>query len=198
MKKFFNEFKKFISKGNVLDMAVGVIVGSAFTAIVTALTSNILQPFINWIIYVISGQDGSLEGIYTILVGSASDIQNAIYIDWGAFISAIINFFLVAFVLFIVVRTINRMRDDHNSLVADIKKGIPTKEDKKEMKKLGIKRCDRDAVKKFLDEKETRILAEEEAKKLEAEAKALEERKLNPTDNDLLKDIKALLEKLQK
>ena len=198
MKKFFNEFKKFISKGNVLDMAVGVIVGSAFTAIVTALTSNILQPFINWIIYVISGQDGSLEGIYTILVGSASDIQNAIYIDWGAFISAIINFFLVAFVLFIVVRTINRVRDDHNSLVADIKKGIPTKEDKKEMKKLGIKRCDRDAVKKFLDEKEARVLAEEEAKKLEAEAKALEERKLNPTDNDLLKDIKALLEKLQK
>ena len=63
MKKFFGEFKTFITRGNVLDMAVGVIVGSAFTAIVTALTKNILQPLINWIIYLISGSENSLEGV---------------------------------------------------------------------------------------------------------------------------------------
>lgn len=50
MKKFFGEFKAFITRGNVLDMAVGVIVGSAFTAIVTALSNNILKPIINWIL----------------------------------------------------------------------------------------------------------------------------------------------------
>ena len=69
MKKFFEEFKTFITRGNVLDMAVGVIVGGAFTAIVTALTKNILQPLINWIIYLISGSQGSLDGVYTFLVG---------------------------------------------------------------------------------------------------------------------------------
>ena len=54
MKKFFKEFKDFISRGNVLDMAVGVIVGGAFTAINTALTNQILQPKINWLIALIS------------------------------------------------------------------------------------------------------------------------------------------------
>ena len=58
MKKFFKEFKDFISRGNVLDMAVGVIVGGAFTAIITALTNQILQPLINWLIALISGGSG--------------------------------------------------------------------------------------------------------------------------------------------
>ena len=51
MKKFFNEFKVFITRGNVIDMAVGVTVGSAFTAIVTAVSTNIIKPFINWILF---------------------------------------------------------------------------------------------------------------------------------------------------
>lgn len=66
MKKFFGEFKAFITRGNVLDMAVGVIVGSAFTAIVTALSNNILKPIINWILALCLGT-GSLEGVYTFL-----------------------------------------------------------------------------------------------------------------------------------
>ncbi len=197
MKKFFSEFKTFISKGNVIDLAVGVIIGSAFTAIVTALTTHILQPLINWLIYLISGSNGGIDGIYTFLVGSSENLDSAIYINWGALISSIINFFLVAIVLFIIVRIINRIRENSAELVGNIKKEIPTKEDRKEMKKLGIKRSDRDAVKKFMNEKQARLKAEEEAKKLEEEKKAEEERKNNPTDNDLLKDIKALLEKLQ-
>ena len=59
MKKFFKEFKEFISRGNVLDMAVGVIVGGAFTAIITALTNQILQPLINALIALISGGEGT-------------------------------------------------------------------------------------------------------------------------------------------
>ena len=70
MKKFIKEFGDFIKRGNVLDMAVGVIVGGAFTAIVTALSNGILKPFINWIIWLCNGKnEGSLESIYTVLHG---------------------------------------------------------------------------------------------------------------------------------
>ena len=111
MKKFFKEFKDFITRGNVLDMAVGVIVGGAFTAIVTALTSQILQPLINWMIAAIVGRDGLaaavtvLKPVYVEEIGAAGevtkvlDLANSIYINWGAFISAIINFILVALIL---------------------------------------------------------------------------------------------------
>lgn len=112
MKKFFKEFKEFISKGNVLDMAVGVIIGGAFSAIVTALTNNILMPVINWIL---GGEDG-LQGAYTFLTTKyvegtdVIDLESSIYIDWGAFITAIINFILIALVLFIIIRMINRAK----------------------------------------------------------------------------------------
>ena len=124
MKNFFQEFKKFITRGNVLDMAVGVIVGGAFTAIVNGLTNNILKPLINWILARVLGDNG-LESAVTVLSPAwlkdangaiivdpvtnkkALDLANSIYIDWGAFVSAIINFLLIAFVLFTIVRTIN-------------------------------------------------------------------------------------------
>ncbi len=107
-KSFWGDFKKFITRGNVLDMAVGVIVGSAFTAIVNALSNNILKPLINWLIAVIVGAD-SLENIHTVLFpvyleDGTIDWANTIYIDWGAFVNAIINFLLIAFTLFMIVR----------------------------------------------------------------------------------------------
>ena len=69
MKKFFREFKTFITRGNVMDMAVGVIIGGAFTAIVTALTNNIIRPFINWIVAALVGnpnEQGTLPEISTL------------------------------------------------------------------------------------------------------------------------------------
>ena len=66
MKKFFGEFKKFITRGNIVDMSVGVIVGGAFTSIVNALSNNILKPIINWILALCLGSN-SLSGIYTYL-----------------------------------------------------------------------------------------------------------------------------------
>ena len=95
MKKFLAEFKEFISKGNVLDLAVGVIIGGAFSSIVTALTDNIIKPLINCI--------------------GGADIQGKIhlvgdnYIDYGAFISAIINFVIMAFIIFLIVKAVNKM-----------------------------------------------------------------------------------------
>ncbi|MDE5605173.1 MAG: large conductance mechanosensitive channel protein MscL [Eubacterium sp.] len=94
MKKFFKEFKEFISKGNVLDLAVGVIIGGAFSTIVTSLTDNIINPLINCI--------------------GGAEIQGKIhligdnYIDYGAFISAIINFLIMAFVIFCIVKAVNK------------------------------------------------------------------------------------------
>ena len=117
---FFADFKKFITRGNVLDMAVGVIVGGAFTAIINALSNNILKPIINWLLAMVLGKD-SLSEIYTFLTtayvvgedGVATteiDLANSIYIDWGAFVNAIINFLLIAITLFVIVRTINNIR----------------------------------------------------------------------------------------
>lgn len=131
MKKFFSEFKKFIARGNVMDMAVGMIIGSAFTAIVTALSNGILKPIINWILYLCFGGDSAaLEKMYTMLVpvykqqdvldasGVATgeietviDLSNSIYIDWGALLSAIVNFLLIALVLFLIVKAFNNVRD---------------------------------------------------------------------------------------
>jgi large conductance mechanosensitive channel len=122
MKKFFGEFKKFITRGNVLDMAVGVIVGGAFTAIVNGLSNFILRPIINWILALVIGKEGfagaitMLSPAYIIdpatgLPTTEYDLANSIYIDWGSFISAVINFLLIAFVLFMIVKTINKVNE---------------------------------------------------------------------------------------
>lgn len=114
MKKLLKEFKTFITRGNVIDLSVGVIVGSAFTAIVTALTNNIITPFINWILSLVMGSD-SLDGIYTYLkkveVDGVIDVANSIYIDWGSLLNAIINFFIIALVVFAIVKLINKAKD---------------------------------------------------------------------------------------
>lgn len=94
-----------------MDLAVGVIIGSAFTAIVTALTEHILKPIINFILAVIFGST-SLSGIYTVLKrvnlqDGTLDLENSIYIDWGSVINAVINFLLIAFVLFLIVKAVN-------------------------------------------------------------------------------------------
>ena len=200
MKKFFEEFKKFITRGNVVDMAVGVIVGSSFTAIVNGLSNFVLKPIINWILSLILGANG-LDKIYTFLVtayvpdanGVATteiDLAKSIYIDWGSFINAIINFFLVAFVLFTIVKVINRVREGGKKLELDASDGRPSKEDRKEMKKRGIKFSDSDAVADYYEEK-ARKEAEEKAK---AEEQARLEREANPTTEELLKQIRDLLE----
>ena len=200
MKNFFAEFKKFITRGNVVDMAVGVIVGSSFTAIVNGLSNFILKPFVNFLLALVLGTD-SLSEVYTYLkrayvvaedgtLTSEIDLAKSIYIDWGSFINAIINFFLVAFVLFTIVKIFNRVREGQKSFADELNESKPTKEERKEMKKLGIKFSDKAAVSAYYAEKARQI---EEAKKA-AEEKARLEREANPTTEDLLKQIRDLLQ----
>ena len=193
MKKFFSEFKQFITRGNVLDMAVGVIVGGAFTGIVNGLSNYILKPIINWIIALVLGKEG-LSGAITYLskveVDGVVDLAGSIYIDWGAFVSAVINFLLIAIVLFTIVKTFNKIREESN----DLKKGLLTKEDRKELRARKIKRTDIEAVKAYLKEKEELKKQLEEQEKKAQEEKERLNRLENPTVEDLLKDIKNILQ----
>ncbi len=196
MKKFFVEFKKFITRGNIVDMAVGVIVGSSFTAIVNGLSNNILKPVINWFLALILGKD-SLSEVFTFLKKTTTvvdgvetvDLANSIYIDWGAFINAVINFFIVAFVLFCIVRFINRVKDKDKKFKESLEPVI-SKEDRKAMKKQGIKAKDSAAVAAYFAAKAEKEAAEKAA----AEEKARLEKEANPTTEDLLKKILAVLE----
>ena len=193
MKKFFGEFKKFITRGNVIDLAVGVIIGGAFTAIVNGISNNVLKPLINFVILKIMGGKGfedavtMLEAAYTTDETGAQviDLANSIYIDWGALIITIINFFVTALVLFLIIRTINKMKEESADVL--------TKEDKAELKAKGIKISDKAAVKAYFDEKAKQ---EAEAKKA-AEAAAAEaarlEKEANPSAETLLKEIRDLL-----
>ena len=203
MKKFFSEFKKFITRGNVLDMAVGVIVGGAFTAIVNGLSNYILKPIINFFLALIFKKD-ALSDLYTPLtrdgewvmkaikdengtiLGYERDLENTIYINWGEFINAIINFILIALVLFIIVRTINKLKENGEKAKAS----KLTKEEKAEMKAAGLNPKNKDDVASYRDM---------QAKKAQEEAAAAEEaarleREANPTTEDLIKKILVAIE----
>ena len=196
MRKFLEEFKAFALRGNVVDMAIGVVVGGAFTAIVNGLSNNILKPIINWFLAMLLGSD-SLSGIFTYLKkvevaeldanGVATgnmvvDLTQSIYIDWGAFINAIINFLIIAFVLFTIVKVINRISDAQKKS-NDMKVRIAFKQEK------GLK----------LSKKEKAFLAAEEeaARKTEEERIAQEEAAKNApkvvTTEELLTEIRDLL-----
>lgn len=94
MKGFFKEFKDFVCRGNVLDMAVGVIIGAAFKDIVTSLTDNIISPLI--------GMFGGVnfDQYEVVLFGEAT-------LKYGTFITAVINFLIMAFVVFLIVKIVN-------------------------------------------------------------------------------------------
>ena len=111
MKKFAKEFKEFISKGNVLDLAVGVIIGGAFTSIINSLVNDIFMPLLGLI-------TGGLDfSSLAIKLASDEKIQEAIeagetpaLLKYGSFIAAIINFLLIALVVFCIVKAFNKLR----------------------------------------------------------------------------------------
>ena len=198
MKKFFTEFKKFISRGNVMDMAVGMIIGAAFTAIVSALSDKILKPVINWIIYLVCGGNAdALNKMYTPLVTvweldangaeivGQLDLTKSIYIDWGAFISAIINFLLVALVLFAIIKFFNAAREASDNVSGKLKHDSPfSKDELKALKKQGKSREEIAA----LEEARRAEIAEQE--RLAAEEAAKNAPK---TQEQLLEEIAELL-----
>ena len=208
MNNYIGEFKKFINRGNVVDMSVGVIVGSAFTAIVTAMSNNILKPIVNFILATLFDAE-SLHDIYTYLkpvyadvldeagnvIGQEIDLSQSIYIDWGAFINAVINFFLIALVLFTIVKVINKVRAEQKEFSEKFAEKTLDHKERKELRAHGIKPRDKAAVTAYFAEKKR--LAEEAAAKAKAEAeeKARIEREQNPTTEDLLKKILQVISK---
>lgn len=198
IKKFFGDFKKFISRGNILDMAVGVIIGGAFSAIVTALTNKIIMPLINLLLSI--GGENGLESAVTILkpgyTDGVLDLAKSIYIDWGAFITAIIDFFLIAFVLFIILKSIMNASNMFKQTIAE-QTNKELKAEKKQIRKLAKaeNRKYKEVWSEHLAEKkriaEEKAKAEEDARKKKEE----EEKLLHPSQEELLKGI---LEELRK
>ena len=107
---FFADFKKFISRGNVVDMAVGVVVGGAFSKIVTTFVSAIITPCISAITggSKVVGQVVLKEAVIGTGTAEAPEIP-AVILDWGLFVQTIIDFLIIAFCIFVVVRIITKM-----------------------------------------------------------------------------------------
>lgn len=142
--KLIKEFKAFITKGNILDMAVGVIIGGAFNAIVSALTNKILMPIVNATLCFLTKGDG----LYTILwnskkladksagkeaiteaieqggiLGPNGNVYSRLfYIDWSAFIEAVLNFFFVALTLFIIIKVVVSLNKKREAMKEEIKR----------------------------------------------------------------------------
>ena len=102
MKGFIKEFKEFISRGSVMDMAVGIIIGGAFTAIVNSLVNDIVMPLLSLLT---GGYD------FTKLAIKLGDGVDAAVFNYGLFISSVINFILIALVIFCIIKSINKMKD---------------------------------------------------------------------------------------
>ena len=105
-----NEFKEFISKGNVMDLAVGIIIGAAFTAIVNSLVGDLINPIIGLILGGVNFSDMFLDlsGTNPASLAAAKDSSAAVF-AYGAFITAIINFVIIAFVVFMLIKFMNRI-----------------------------------------------------------------------------------------
>lgn len=166
MKKFFKEFKEFITRGNVLDMAVGIIIGGAFTAIITALVTHILTPLLAMIPG--TNDTGALQVILReVYTEGVLDLDKSVILDFGAVISAVITFLLTALVLFIIIKVINSIHNKGKKLAEKQKKLIEEKRRKGE-------------------------ITEEEAKAEEATVEAQAAAPVETTD-DLLREIRDLL-----
>lgn len=184
IKKLWAEFKKFITRGNVIDLAVGVVIGAAFTAIVTSLTNDIIMPLINW---AVGGEENGISSLCTVLKGvyiddgmgnRVLDIENSLVINWGTLIQAVLDFILIAIVVFAIVKIINTIRD------AGTKLGTKAGRDK-ELRKRAKK-----FVKQGMAADEARAKAEAE---LLAEEAPAPEGPPKPTTEELLAEIRDLL-----
>ena len=126
MKKFFEEFKTFITKGNVLDMAVGVIVGGAFGAITSSLVGNVITPLLAWLF----GAPNTDALNITLRAADEAAGTEAIVLGLGTFVGAIINFVVIALVLFSVIKAFNKARELAAKKEAEAAEEAPVEEPK--------------------------------------------------------------------
>ena len=119
----FKEFKEFISKGNVMDLAVGVIIGAAFGKIVTSLVDDIIMPVIG----IILGKIDFSNLKFVITPATATNPEAAV--KYGLFIQNIVNFLIMAFVIFLMVKFINKLRKPAVKIAEEVAEAVPTKEE---------------------------------------------------------------------
>ena len=124
MKKFFKEFKEFVSRGNVLNLAVGIIIGGAFGVIINALVNHVIMPPISlllgdevsalkWILRAAVPAVMAADGV-TVVTPEVKEIA----IGWGLFVQAVLNFLIIALVLFIIIKVTTKMRERAEALIA--------------------------------------------------------------------------------
>ncbi|MFV1949919.1 MAG: large conductance mechanosensitive channel protein MscL [Anaerolineales bacterium] len=125
------EFKEFALRGNVMDMAVGIIIGASFGTIVNSLVNDVLMPPIGWLLggvdftnYYLTIKTGNPGGPYSSLVDAQT--AGAVTVNFGLFINAIISFLIVALAMFLLIRAINRMQVDDEGADGE---NIPTTKD---------------------------------------------------------------------
>ena len=198
MKKFFSDFKKFITRGNVFDLAVGMIIATAFNKIVSSLVNDIIMPLITYSTGANSVADLSIPLRYEIVDG-----VKTVSLSWnyGSFLQYVIDFFIIAMSVFIMVKVVTNSRKRFEELGEMFEKQTKKefREERKQIKKLAKEQnrkfkevwSEHEAEKKRLAEEKARLEAEEKAQK-EAEYKLN-----NPTQEDLLKDIRDLLKAQQ-
>lgn len=172
MKKFFEEFKKFITRGNVVDMAIGVAVAGAFTKIVTAFTNGFVSPIVGLITggANLSDQKWILrQAVVEVLEDGTEKITNPeVAFLWGAFVQNIIDFLIIALVLFIIMKVFNSVMSKAKEVSAELKDDLkPAKV--KEAEEAAAKA---EAEKKAAEEAAAKAKAEADAAKAEAEKNA--------------------------
>ncbi|MBQ8879339.1 MAG: MscL family protein [Clostridia bacterium] len=188
MKKLIEEFKKFIKRGNVVDMAVGVAVASAFTAIVNAFTKGFISP----LIALLTGES-NLDEVKLIIRPEVTEtvgeetvvVQQEVALLWGAFLQAIINFFIIALALFTVMKVVSTIRARAEKFSKDVKNRFSDEDEKAAAKA---------AAEKAEAEEKARAEAEAaaEAERIAAEEKANEVERLK-REEALLTEIRDLL-----
>ena len=196
MKKFIGEFKKFITRGNVVDMAVGMIIATAFNKIVSSLVNDIIMPLITWGTGASSLADLSIPLKYTT---NPETGLSEVSLSWayGNFLQTVLDFLIIAFSVFLMVKVVNASREKLAELNALAKKET-SKEVRQEKKAIRQKakeenRKFKEVWKEHLAEKAAKAEEERLAKLEEEKIKAEEYALANPTTETLLKEIRDLL-----
>lgn len=191
MKKFFSEFKAFISKGNVFDMAVGLIIATAFNKIVSSLVNDIIMPLITW-----GTGAASLADLSIVL---RRDVEGVATLTWayGAFLQTVIDFLIIALSVFIMVKLVTNSQKKFKELT-DFVATQSKKEIREERKLIRMQAKEQNKSFKELwkEHEKVKALQLEEKKKLEEEQRKLkeqEEKLKHPSQEELLMQIRDLL-----
>lgn len=171
MKNFFAEFKKFITRGNVVDMAIGVAVAGAFTKIVNAFTNGFVSPIVGLITggASLAEQKWILrEAVIETVDGVEKIVSPEVAFLWGAFVQNIIDFLIIAFVLFVVMKTFNTISAKAKELSADLKDDLKPEK----IKEAEAAAAKAEAEKRAAEEAAAKAVAEAAAAKAQAEKEA--------------------------